>query len=112
MRRLVQLRLSRLHPLPARRPGPSPQEIREVRDRLMNMDARAGAAQSGVQQLRSQQQAQGLDIRGDMLASMNRMNSDLGEANRALGQKDLETANDYLERADKEISKLESFLGK
>jgi predicted translin family RNA/ssDNA-binding protein len=40
------------------------------------------------------------------------MNNYLGEANRALGQKDLETANDYLERADKEISKLESFLGK
>jgi serine/threonine-protein kinase len=97
---------------PAAPAGPSPQEIREVRDRLMNMDARAGAAQSGVQQLRRQQQAQGLDIRSDMLASMNRMNNYLGEANRALGQKDLETANDYLERADKEISKLESFLGK
>jgi eukaryotic-like serine/threonine-protein kinase len=93
-------------------PGPSPQEVREVRDRLMNMDSRAGAAQSGVQQLRSQQQAQGLDIRSDMLASMNRMNNDLGEANRALGQKDLETANEYLDRADKELSKLESFLGK
>ena len=83
-----------------------------MRDRLMNLDARAGAAQSGVQQLRRQQQAQGLDIRSDMLASMNRMDNYLSEANRALGQKDLETANDYLGRADKEISKLESFLGK
>ncbi len=97
---------------PAPPAGPSPQEVREVRDRLMNMDSRASAAQSGVQQLRSQQQAQGLDIRSDMLASMNRMNNDLGEANRALGQKDLQTANEYLDRADKEISKLESFLGK
>ena len=78
----------------------------------MNMDARAGAARTGVQQLRSQQQAQGLDIRSDMLASVNRMNNYLGEANRALVQKDLETANDYLDRADKELSKLESFLGK
>ena len=83
-----------------------------MRDRLMNMDARAGAARTGVQQLRSQQQAQGLDIRSDMLASVNRMNNYLGEANRALVQKDLETANDYLDRADKELSKLESFLGK
>ena len=83
-----------------------------MRDRLMNMDARADAARNGVQQLRRQQQAQGLDIRGDMLGAMNRMNSYLGEADRALGQNDLETAKDYMEKADRELSKLEGFLGK
>jgi serine/threonine-protein kinase len=97
---------------PALPSGPSPQEIREMRDRFMNMDARVGTVESGVQQLRRQQQAQGMDIRSDMLASMNRMNNYMGEANRALGEKDLQTANEYLERADKELSKLESFLGK
>jgi serine/threonine-protein kinase len=78
----------------------------------MNLDARADAARSGVQQIRSQQQAQGLDIRGDILASMNRMNSSLREANRALGQNDLHAADEYLDRADKEASTLESFLGR
>ena len=97
---------------PAAPSGPSPKEIREVRDRLMNMDARADAARNGVQQLRRQQQAQGLDIRGDMLGAMNRMNSYLGEADRALGQNDLESAKDYMEKADRELSKLEGFLGK
>lgn len=93
-------------------PGPSPQQIREVRDQLMNLGARADAARAGVQQIRSQQQAQGLDIRGDVLASMSRMDNFLGEANRALNQNDLQTAKDYLGRADKEVSKLESFLGR
>jgi len=92
--------------------GPSPQEIRKARDRLMNLDARADAARSGVQQIRSQQQAQGLDIRGDILAAMSRMNGDLSEANRALNQEDPRTANDYMDRADKEASALESFLGR
>ena len=92
--------------------GPSPQEIRQAHDRMINLGARADSALSGVQQIRSQQQAQGLDIRGDILTSMNRMQSLMNEANRALGQNDLQTANDYMDRADAEIAKLEKFLGK
>ena len=79
---------------------------------MINLGARADSALSGVQQIRSQQQAQGLDIRGDILTSMNRMQSLMNEANRALGQNDLQTANDYMDRADAEIAKLEKFLGK
>jgi serine/threonine-protein kinase len=78
----------------------------------MNLDARAEAARSGVQQIRSQQQAQGFDLRGDILASMNRMNSLIAEANHALSENDLETANQYMDRAEKEVGTLESFLGR
>ncbi|HXR40017.1 MAG TPA: protein kinase [Terracidiphilus sp.] len=92
--------------------GPSPQEIRQAHDRLMNLDARADAARAGVQSIRSQQQAQGLDIRGDILAAMNRMNSDLREAQTALNQNDMQAAGEYMDRADKEAAKLESFLGR
>jgi len=83
-----------------------------VHDRLTNLEARADAAREGVQSIRTQQQAQGLDIRGDILAAMNRMNSDLREAQTALNQNDLQAANEYLDRADKETAKLESFLGR
>ena len=92
--------------------GPSPQEIRQAHDRMMNLDARASAASSGVEQIRSQQQAQGFDIRGDILASMNRLNNFMREADRALNQHDLQAANEYMDRADREISTLESFLGR
>jgi serine/threonine-protein kinase len=92
--------------------GPSPQEIRKAHDRLMNLDSRAEVAKSGVEQIRGQQRAQGLDIRGDILAAMSRMNNDLREADRALGQKDLQTADDYMQKADREASTVEKFLGR
>ncbi|KAA6455836.1 hypothetical protein DYQ86_26710 [Acidobacteria bacterium AB60] len=92
--------------------GPSPQEIREARDRLMNLDARAQSAEAGVQQIRSQQQAQGMDIRGDILAAMNRMHNDMAQADGAMGRNDLEAAHDYMQRADREIATLEKFLGR
>lgn len=98
-------------PAPTARPaGPSPQEIRDAHDRYANLEARADAARSGIQQLRSQQQAQGFDIRGDMLGSLNRMNSSMSEASRALNQNDIQTASDYMDRADKEVTTLEKFL--
>jgi len=96
-------------PTPA---GPSPQEIREAHDRYSALDARADAARQGVQQIRGQQQAQGLDIRGDILTAMNRMNSNLREANDALGRNDLQAAKDYMDHADHDIATLEAFLGR
>jgi serine/threonine-protein kinase len=92
--------------------GPSPDEVREVRDKLITLSARAEAANTGVQQIRSQQQAQGLDMRGDILASISRMNSFITEANRALSENDLAAANQYIQRADREVSTLEKFLGR
>ena len=93
-------------------PGPSPEQLRNAQDRLLNLKARADAARSGVQQIRSQQQASGLDIRGDILAAMSRMDNFLQEAGQAISQQDLQTANDYMDRADKQIATLESFLGR
>jgi serine/threonine-protein kinase len=78
----------------------------------MNLGARADAARAGVQSIRSQQQAQGMDLRGDIVAAMSRMDNNLREAQSALAQNDLQTANEYLDRADKETTKLESFLGR
>jgi serine/threonine-protein kinase len=92
--------------------GPSQQEISEARNRIIDLAARADAAKAGVQQIRSQQQAQGLDIRGDVLTSMNRMESYLGEANRALSENDPQAANQYMDRAEKEVATLQTFLGR
>ena len=92
--------------------APSAAEFRTARDRYANLGARADAAKSGVQSIRSQQQAQGLDLRGDILAALSRLNSDLNESNIALTQNDVETANEYMDRADKELSIIEKFLGR
>lgn len=79
---------------------------------MIQLDAEADSIRSGVQQIRSSQQAQGLDLRGDVLASLNRMNSYLNEADRSLSQNDVQGAQDEMDRAEKEISNLKTFLGR
>jgi eukaryotic-like serine/threonine-protein kinase len=92
--------------------GPSPKEMREAHDRLANLEARADAALAGVEQIRSEQRAQGLDIRGDILAAMNRLHHQLDQARQGLAAHDLETANESMKRADNETALLEKFLGR
>jgi eukaryotic-like serine/threonine-protein kinase len=96
---------------PAPPPGPSPEEIRHERDRFADLDARANTVTDEVQQLRHQQQAQGYDMRGDVVGELNRMHTDLREANDALHDHDLDTARDYMDKANEELRKLEQFLG-
>jgi serine/threonine-protein kinase len=96
-------------PAPA---GPTAKEMRDAHDRYSNLEARAEAAEAGVQQIRSQQQAAGYDIRGDILASMNRLRNNMLDANRALAQQDLTSAEDYMHRAETEVATLEKFLGR
>ncbi|HET7104216.1 MAG TPA: hypothetical protein VFI20_09015 [Terracidiphilus sp.] len=97
---------------PASPPPPTPQQIRQAHIRLSGLASRADAAVAGAQQQRSQRQAPGFENRGDVLAAMNRMNATLGEANRALKQDNLRAANEYMDRAEREISRLESLLNR
>jgi len=92
--------------------GPSKQEIAQARERMIQLDSKAEAARSSIEQLRSQQQAQGLGLRGDIAGSLNRMNAYISEANRSLNESDIESANADMDRAEKELSTLEKFLGR
>jgi serine/threonine-protein kinase len=93
-------------------PGPSKQEIAQARERMIQLDSNAEATRSSIEQLRSQQQAQGLGLRGDIASSLNRMNAYISEANRSLSEADVESANANMDRAEKELSTLEKFLGR
>ena len=96
---------------PAAPAGPSPQEIQKAQDRISDLGARSDAARNGVNSIRRQQQAQGLDLRGDILAAESRLNNDMNSANQALNRNDPESANRYMDRAERELTTLESFLG-
>ena len=91
--------------------GPSPEEMQKAEDRIADLGARASAAKNGVNSIRRQQQAQGLDLRGDILAAQTRLNNDMNQANQALSRNDPATANQYMDRAERELSTLETFLG-
>jgi hypothetical protein len=96
---------------PAAPSGPSPEEIQKAQDRLSDLGARADTARNGVNSIRRQQQAQGLDLRGDILSAQSRLNNDMNQANQALSRNDPATANQYMDRAERELTTLETFLG-
>lgn len=101
---------------PPVQPNPSPAvaapEMRSAQDRMIDLQARADAAVSGVESIRRQQQAQGYDMRGDVLAAMNRMRSYLAAANRALAQRNAQMAGSAMDKAEVDLSTLEKFLGR
>jgi serine/threonine-protein kinase len=99
-------------PPPPVEPAVPPGEVREAEERWTRLDARATSAFSGVQQLRNQQQAQGLVIRGDILEAMKRARQFLSQAHTALDSRDLPSATAYMNGADVEITRLEKFLGR
>ncbi len=92
--------------------GPSAEEVEQVHEQMTGLDARASAVSASVENLKRQQQADGLGLRRDMAAAYARMNSYLRSANDELNSGNITAARNHMDKADKEISTLESFLGK
>ncbi len=86
--------------------------LEELSDRITQVSARASAARDSIEQLRRQQEAEGLGLRGDIAGSLNRMNAYLQSANNSLAARDAASAGKNLDRAEKELESLEVFLGK
>ena len=99
-------------PKPPANTGPSAEEVGQIREQMTGLDARASAVSSSVEGLKRQQEAEGLGLRRDMAAAYARMNTYLRAANDELNRGDLAAARSQMDKADKEISTLESFLGK
>jgi serine/threonine-protein kinase len=99
---------ARNNPVPP--PGPDPAVLQELRERLVKLDARAGAVRSSLQNLKNSQAASGLSLRGDMTAAESRMNHMLDGANSALRAHDAAAAEKFMQSADTELEKLEKFL--
>jgi eukaryotic-like serine/threonine-protein kinase len=92
--------------------GPSAEEVQQVHEQMTGLDARASAVSASVEGLKRQQEADGLGLRRDMAAAYARMNSYLRSATDELNSGNITAARGHMDKADKEISTLESFLGK
>ncbi len=92
--------------------GPSAEEVQQVHEQMTGLDARASAVSASVDGLKRQQEADGLGLRRDMAAAYARMNSYLRSANDELNSGNITAARSHMDKADKEISTLETFLGK
>ncbi len=87
-------------------------ELEQAEERMSQIGARANAAKRGVGQIRSQQEAQGLGMRGDIETAESQLESYLGNAQNALARGDGAAATRALDKADMQLTKLEKFLGR
>ncbi|MBZ5590812.1 MAG: protein kinase [Acidobacteriia bacterium] len=92
--------------------GPDPgAALQELRERLVQLDSRAGAVRSSLGNLKRSQEASGMSLRGDMASAETRMNYLMDGANSALRAHDPAAAKKFMDSAEAELEKLEKFLG-
>jgi len=90
-------------------------DMKKLMDDLENetdhLDSRAAAVESSLDTLEQQMHRDGLGLRGDMVAARSNMRNDLSKAKQAMGNADTERARHYLDLAQREVERLETFLG-
>jgi serine/threonine-protein kinase len=99
-------------PQPPTAPPVDNARLEELRDRLGSLGPRANAIRGSLQNLERQQQASGYGLRGDISASWKRMEYLLDEAQAALNASNADRAQKNLDLAEKEVEKLDKFLGR
>ena len=78
----------------------------------MTLGTRGRTINTMLDQLRSQQSRMGVGLRGDMLNAQKMMELHLDEAEASLKSGELDQARKELSDAEREIDKLEKFLGR
>lgn len=96
---------------PAAPAGPSAEELAKMEDDADKLNIRAATVSHSLDTLRQQQNAAGYSLRSDMASAQERMQAYLAKGNAALAAKDIVNAQKYFDLADREVSKLEKFLG-
>jgi serine/threonine-protein kinase len=92
--------------------GPSQADLDRADEELMKLHSRAEAVQSSLDNLRAQQAASGLGLRQDISSAASRMQNYLHASDRALQEKNLDNARKYMDNAETEIGRLETFFGR
>jgi len=87
-------------------------ELKEAQHQADQLDARAAAISQSLDNLRRQQEKMGYGLRGDMASAEELMKTNLSRAQSALDRQDGAKAKEYLDMAEAQAEKLESFLGR
>ncbi len=114
-----------LEPMPtaaaAAAPAPSPSAVEpppetvsdvDLRDRFMALGARAAAVRASLQRLREEQTRQGVGLRADIAAASHRLEYAMDEAESALRDARIPRAAQQMAQAERELERLEQFLGR
>lgn len=94
-------------PVPVAAPDLTP-----IRDQLIQIRARAAAAQNSLDNLQRSQAASGFGLRGDIVAASQHLAMLLSEADGRISAADGAGAQHYLDQAETELEKIEKFLGR
>lgn len=86
--------------------------LRDLREQLMLLGTRANSVKSSLERLKQAQARQGLGLRGDINTAAQRMEFYLDECETAMKRGDLAGGKKYLDLGEREVTKLESFLGR
>ena len=78
----------------------------------MLMAVRVSSVKQSLETMRQEQARMGVGLRGDIAASSQRLEFYLDEAESALNHSEAEAAKTALSKAEKELGKLERFLGR
>ncbi len=92
--------------------APQEEDLSELRDLYNKIVVRATAIQEGLGRLEAQQRATGLGLRGDMVSAKVRMGVNIQLAEGALRAHDGARLKQYLGLAERDLDKLETFLGR
>lgn len=106
-------------PSPPAEPQPSAADIAAQKKLLDDMetefdhlDSRASAVESSLDAMEQQMHQSGFGLRGDIVSTRASMRTDMGKAKEALQGTDTDRARRYLDAANRDIQKLETFLGR
>src|SRR4029077_8082516 len=92
-------------------PRPDPAQLAELDHEMDQISSREAAANASLDSLQRAQSDQGLQLRGDIVAAQQRMQTYAAKAQSALQAQDIEKTKKYLELMETELGKIERFLG-
>jgi eukaryotic-like serine/threonine-protein kinase len=92
-------------------PRPDPAQLAEVDHEMDQISSREAAANASLDSFQRAQSAQGLQLRGDIVAAQQRMQAYAAKAHSALQAQDVENTRKYLDLMETELGKIEKFLG-
>ena len=92
--------------------APSRAELQQSREQIAMLGVRAAGISTGLQRLERSQAAKGLGLRGDMQDAANLMTTYLESANAALNAGDTPMAKSFMDKAERQVEKLEKFLNR
>jgi hypothetical protein len=100
---------------PQAAPAPNPgnrAELQQLREQLAMLATRAGGIRTTLQTLQRSQAASGQNLRGDMQEAASLMNSYMEGSNAALNAGDAAQAKSFMDKAERQVEKLEKFLNR